>query len=221
MGVIYKITNKINGLIYIGQTTDMKRRLKEYKNGSKKLNKHRNYMIMQEMYKYGFDNFEFEIIEYNIPLLLLNSREIFWIDKLQSRNSLIGYNSKTGGKGGELTEISKHKMAESSKNFKHTDEEKLKRSISIITINIDTLQICKYQSAKVFADIFNTNRSVITSAIRKGKNIYNHYIFYDDPELCNLTVNNIINIKSNQNKLSVKSLKEYLSFYEKVKNNIK
>ncbi len=221
MGVIYKITNKINGLIYIGQTTDMKRRLKEYKNGSKKLNKHRKYMIMQEMYKYGFDNFEFEIIEYNIPLLLLNSREIYWIDKLQSRDPLIGYNSKSGGKGGELTESSKQKMSESSKDFRHTDEEKLRRSIPIIAINTNTLQIYKYQSAKVFADIFNTSRSVITSAIRKGKNIYSHYIFYDDPELCTLTVNNIINTKSNQNKVSNKSLNEYLLFYEKVKNNIK
>ena len=38
MGYIYQLRNTLNDMIYIGQTIDIKRRMKEYKNKSKKLN---------------------------------------------------------------------------------------------------------------------------------------------------------------------------------------
>ena len=49
MGCIYIIKNNINGLIYIGKTIDLKRRIKEYKYKSRKLNNHSSYRIMKEI----------------------------------------------------------------------------------------------------------------------------------------------------------------------------
>jgi hypothetical protein len=86
---IYKITNNINGKIYIGKnvTNDI------------------SYMgsgIILEMAKkkYGIDNFVKEIIENCSSEQELNNREIYWIEQLQSTNRKIGYNIAGGGNGG-------------------------------------------------------------------------------------------------------------------------
>lgn len=86
---IYKITNNINGKIYIGKnvTNDI------------------SYMgsgIILEMAKkkYGIDNFVKEIIEKCSSEQELNNREIYWIEQLQSTNRKIGYNIAAGGNGG-------------------------------------------------------------------------------------------------------------------------
>ena len=56
---IYKITNKINGKCYIGQSNDIHRRWKQELAPNAKLNPH----LARAFEKYGIDNFEFEIIE--------------------------------------------------------------------------------------------------------------------------------------------------------------
>ena len=56
-GVIYKITNKINGKIYIGMTTrSINKRFSEHKAKSKKFNK----PLYTDMRKFGTYNFEIE-----------------------------------------------------------------------------------------------------------------------------------------------------------------
>lgn len=127
MGCIYKITNLQNGMIYIGQTINIKRRIKEYKYKSRNLESKSKYKIMEEINKYGFENFSFDVIEDNIEDKDLDEREIFWINKLESRNPHIGYNSKEGGRGGKMIRDSIHKMSNSSREFRHTEEEKLKK----------------------------------------------------------------------------------------------
>ena len=56
---IYKITNLLNGKIYIGKSLDIKRRWMEHKtpkaNGNDKLHK--------DIQQYGIENFKFEILE--------------------------------------------------------------------------------------------------------------------------------------------------------------
>ena len=210
MGYIYQLKNTLNDMIYIGQTINIKRRMKEYKNKSKELNSHAKYKIMEVMNEIGFDKFELTILE-EVPNDQLNEREIYWIDELDARNPDKGYNSKTGGKGGTLTEESKKKMSESSKSFKHSEEEKIRRSKPIFIVRNNKLIPCI--SAKVHADSIGRTRSEVSAAIKRGIKINNEYIFYQNKEERIKCVNHIIEKKQKQNKVSKKSLKEYLLVY--------
>ena len=78
--LIYQIVNKINNKIYIGQTTrsNINRRISEHKYSIKDENK--NTYLLNAFKKYGFENFEFSIIENNINTLEdLNDAEKYWI----------------------------------------------------------------------------------------------------------------------------------------------
>lgn len=91
LGNIYKITNQINGMSYIGQTTQsIQSRFIEHKSDSKRLNTR----IHVAMRRYGIDNFTIELLE-RCPINKLNEREIFYIDKYDTY--LNGYNSTLGG----------------------------------------------------------------------------------------------------------------------------
>ena len=121
---IYKITNNLNGKIYIGQH---KLRKKEAP---------REYMgkgiAIQEAYKkYGRANFKKEIIEYiydNEKHEKVSEREIFWIKKLNSKYPN-GYNISDGGEGG-CTKESARKGAATRKSNGYTHSEETKRKIS-------------------------------------------------------------------------------------------
>lgn len=168
-------------MIYVGKTKNLKRRIKEYKYKSRSLNTHSKYRIMEVINEIGFDKFSFDILEDNIDNDYLDEREIFWINKLNARNPSIGYNSKTGGRGGTLIDDSKKKMSESSKGFRHTNEEKLKRSKPIFVFH-DNKLIPKV-SAKLYADSIGKSRSEVTHAIKRGIRINGDFVFYQDKNL--------------------------------------
>ena len=86
--VIYKITNNINGKIYIGK--DSRNRKNYYGSGT---------AIKNAINKYGIDNFSKEIIDFSNSLDSLNERECYWIDFYKSYYPEIGYNRSRGGDG--------------------------------------------------------------------------------------------------------------------------
>ena len=98
--LIYKITNIINGKIYIGKTKgSLNNRMGTHKSSAKRNND--NQIIHKAIRKYGWDNFKPEIVEDEIQTIdLLNKREIFYIRLFNSTNHDIGYNLSTGGGGG-------------------------------------------------------------------------------------------------------------------------
>ena len=57
MQYIYKITNKITGEIYIGRTTDVRRRMWEH-NSHRNSSKKEHLKMYESMNKYGIENFE-------------------------------------------------------------------------------------------------------------------------------------------------------------------
>lgn len=91
---IYKITNQINGLIYIGQTNNPNRRWREHQLlGASNQRKHS--LLYNAIHKYGVHNFIFEVIEG--PIENYNEREKYWISYYDSQNKEKGYNLTPGG----------------------------------------------------------------------------------------------------------------------------
>lgn len=85
---LYKITNNINGKIYIGITNDYKRRWANH--GTE------NTAISNAIKKYGKNNFTFEVLFKNVPIDEIDKLEI---EQIQLYNSLVpnGYNVAKGG----------------------------------------------------------------------------------------------------------------------------
>lgn len=106
--VIYKFKNKVNGKIYIGQTTtSVRKRVIEHVTNSKPWTKARKGHFQRALYKYGFENFEFSIIEKCIDKNTLNIREIYWIGYYKSDQKEFGYNMTPGGEGNTNYEFNK------------------------------------------------------------------------------------------------------------------
>lgn len=78
---IYKITNIINGKMYIGSSNNCKRRLKEHFS-KLRCNKHYNKKLQFAFNKYGENNFNFNIIEYVEDVNLLLEREQYYLNTL-------------------------------------------------------------------------------------------------------------------------------------------
>lgn len=132
-GVIYKITNKLNDMIYIGQTTrSLKVRFREHAKAGCHLH--------NAIEKYGIDNFAIEVIEECKTKQELDEREIFWIAELKCRHPN-GYNLNNGGSGNAgflQTEETRSKKSAIMKGKKsrffgkrHTEESKLKIGASM------------------------------------------------------------------------------------------
>lgn len=92
---IYKITNKINGKIYIGQTVGtVQNRFNEHCRSSKC-----STPIDKAIKKYGKYNFSVEILEETDNIDTLNELEIKYIAEYNSTDMSIGYNLCKGGMG--------------------------------------------------------------------------------------------------------------------------
>ena len=94
--IVYKVTNTINGMCYIGITTRQMSHRKynhkrTYRNGVGTKN-----TIYQAYRDYGWENFSWEGLEKVSSVEELRSREIYWIEKLKTLWPN-GYNQNRGG----------------------------------------------------------------------------------------------------------------------------
>ena len=96
MYYIYKFENKINGKVYIGRTDDFARRLIEHRASVKS---GKGYTLHDAIRKYGWDNFEYDIIDQAETLQEIVAKEYEYIVKHNSVRA--GYNStlETGAGG--------------------------------------------------------------------------------------------------------------------------
>lgn len=90
---IYKITNKINGKIYIGQSKNIQQRWLDHKHYADE--RRGNSIIHKAIRKYGIDNFSFDV-EIECDASELNDLEKYYIELY---NTIIpyGYNMTAGG----------------------------------------------------------------------------------------------------------------------------
>lgn len=93
---LYKITNTVNGKLYIGITSDPRRRKNQHFNKRKHA---AISIIRQAIDKYGKDNFLFEIICVGTKEYILDL-EVKAIELYRTREKKFGYNIKPGGDQG-------------------------------------------------------------------------------------------------------------------------
>ena len=105
---IYIHKNKINGKVYIGQTSQNPK--KRWNNGKGYKDSHKFY---NAILKYGWDNFEHIILYTNLTLEEANQKEQELIEQYKSYEDKFGYNITKGGR-----------------NFAHSEETKKKIGIS-------------------------------------------------------------------------------------------
>ena len=142
---IYKITNP-NNKVYIGQTVDIERRKKEYKNPNKQKQQSQP-KICDSLKKYNFENHIFEVLE-ECLIEQLDEKEIFYkqqfINEYGWQNALFchiidgkgGYKSKeTRQKMSNYalnrTKIHNKKISDKLKGYKQTPEHLLNRSEAV------------------------------------------------------------------------------------------
>ena len=145
---IYKITNKINNKIYIGQSNNPIRRFSEHKYNNS------NSVIHRAINKYGVNNFTFEIIEEDIPNY--NEREKYWI-KFYDCKCPNGYNETDGGEEPPVFSGDKCHFSE------HSYEDILKIKDLLKNSNISISQI---------ADMFNYSDNSGINKINTGVTWY-------------------------------------------------
>lgn len=103
MGLIYKITNLVNGKIYIGKTiAGLGKRWSQHKDCARNRQKgcRGDSYLYRAMRKHGTDNFTIDAIDSALLDEILLDKEMEWIAKLKSTDGKIGYNSTFGGQGG-------------------------------------------------------------------------------------------------------------------------
>lgn len=111
---VYKTTNLINEIIYVGQHTQATSGFDGYLGSG--------ILIKRAIKKYGRENFVRETLEY-CTSANFDEREICWIAELSATNSLIGYNLTAGGggvrKGYKHSEEFKQNMSKRVKGHNH------------------------------------------------------------------------------------------------------
>jgi group I intron endonuclease len=114
--IVYKITNKIDGKIYIGQTTqELNKRWIQHKCDAK--TRGRGHVLYRAIRKHGIENFEIKVIAYCSSIEEMNHREEYYI-KLFKCLAPAGYNLALGGGNKRHTEESKRKLSLAKKGVK-------------------------------------------------------------------------------------------------------
>ena len=137
---IYMWRNKVNQKLYIGQAKDFRKRTKMHKWDSFNENKKCEYNVPlhRAVRKYGIENFEVCILEYNLNEYKdMNEKEIYYIEFYDTlANKRKGYNVASGGgnantfagKTQEQMNEFRRKMSEVNKGKQYSSETKKKIS---------------------------------------------------------------------------------------------
>ena len=121
-GIIYKLTNTVNGKSYIGKTTRPKERKVSHFNGHSACP-----ALQSAITKYGKDVFEWHVLHKNVPEPCLSALEMIEIvrHKTLAKN---GYNLTKGGDGCKASPETTRKIANANRGKKRTPEQRKRMS---------------------------------------------------------------------------------------------
>ena len=130
--LVYKITNLLDGKLYIGVTSNMDRRMMEHR---KLANLKAGYALHRAMHKHGLESFKEEILMECMDESEAYVFERYFIELVQSRQPN-GYNLTDGGdsppsQAGKIQtpeNIAKRLIAR--QGYRHSEATKLKQSIA-------------------------------------------------------------------------------------------
>ncbi len=131
---IYKITNKENGLIYIGQTKDPDKRYKQHFLNARSREDEKNKILYQALTPETKENFEWTILEG--PIENYNERERYWINFFNCKYPN-GYNATDGGEEPPCFQGEDHPMAD------HSKEEVEQIKVLLKTTDMSTEELSK------------------------------------------------------------------------------
>ena len=154
---VYKHTNKTNGKVYIGITSqDVKRR---WQNGAGYYGTY----FYNAINKYGWDGFEHEILLENLTEKEACIAEKKLISRYKSNQHEYGYNI---AEGGQIVHGSRERVGSLNP-----------RSKSVICKNLDGKIIGTYESQSIAAEKLGIKRKGITKCCRGESKTYMGYVF--------------------------------------------
>lgn len=164
--LIYKVTNNINGKVYIGQTIrTLRERQKQHLTSYKYKNDCSRFY--NSIRKHGEENFVWEVIAETDNKEVLDELERYYIAKYNSTSPEYGYNIHTGGTNGYVqSEETKRKIGEAqvgSKNHMYGKTGALNPASKQV-VDIDTGEI--YENATICAKLTGLNLSKICAVCR-------------------------------------------------------
>ena len=115
MYTVYQHINKINNKVYIGITS----RIPEIRWGANGSNYKSSPHFYSAIQKYGWDNFEHNILFTNLTKDEACSKEQELIKKFNSNNREYGYNSTSGGEMCKLNIEARNKISQAMRNNKN------------------------------------------------------------------------------------------------------
>lgn len=148
--LIYKVTNKLNGKVYIGQTTETlaKRKSRHYQSCKKGDSTH----FYNALRKYGKDAFTWEAVDLASSLIELNEKEDYWVNYYDSMNK--GYNMIRGGKSNPM-----HHPEVKAKHLEKVQSEEFRANTSKIQIELHAKYELSAESRKRISDKLKGNRN--------------------------------------------------------------
>jgi len=222
-GVIYKVTNLINGKVYIGQTiakfsVRKSQHIYDAKNGS-------NVHFHLALRKYKSENFLWEIICDCVSIEECNEKEKYFISFYQSTDREKGYNLDFGGKNSERSEETKNKIKLSKQNISEETKDKIRKAntgkkLSEETksklrvanlgkkLSEETIEKLKSNNCKYWKDKKLSAESIAKRTLKRNKRI-----------ICNETNEIFESIKEASEKLKISHISEHLKGkIKKIKN---
>lgn len=171
-GIIYKVTNKINNKVYIGQTIQgINKRKQDHLSDNKNLDFS---AFHRSLIKYKKYNFNWEVIKHCDDINDLNNSEIYYIEKFKSHVSFgKGYNISLGGgssSGIKRSQETRDKLSASKKGKKLnlSSSERLRRSLSMSGKNNSCFKVYGkiHNSTKKFVIVKPNGISFVVEGLR-------------------------------------------------------
>ena len=127
--LVYAICSRTSGLVYVGKTINLQKRLREHRTGA--FRGYRSYLA-NAIRKHGWGDFVVVVLSQDISETRAFALERLWITDLNLQDSTFGYNLTAGGEGTSghvVSSETRQKMAK-QRGWRHGEAARLRISLS-------------------------------------------------------------------------------------------